>query len=71
MSHKFGIFEVSVFVDSEDEVDEALVAAVRSLKDEVWESMWRDEVELPGLDADVERTAEGLWKVKVIWNCRG
>lgn len=71
MMGKMGIFEVSVLVDSEAEVDRALVAAVRRLKDEVWESMWRDEVELPGLDADVERTAEGIWKVKVTWNCRG
>jgi len=66
MSEKRGIFEVDIRVRDERMVEAAEKSAVARLKDEVWKSAWRDEIDLPGMEVKRERCDDG-WKVTAIW----
>lgn len=56
--------EVFMRVESEQQVALATERVIRELKGRLWDEVWRDEIDLPGMRVTVEREEDGRYLVK-------
>ena len=56
--------EVFMRVEREQQVALATEQVIRELKERLWDEVWRDEIDLPGMRVTVEREKDGRYLVK-------